>query len=74
MRQAATASMADAVARRSVCRPYPWPTLSIRVYPWPTRTRSVISDMCVRAILKIAAVVEYCGIEPVEWDKRRLTR
>jgi hypothetical protein len=29
------------------------------------------SDMCVLAILKIAAFVESCGIEPVEWDKIR---
>jgi len=26
--------------------------------------------MCELAILKIAAVVESCGIEPVEWDKK----
>lgn len=72
MRQPATASMADAAARRSVCSSclihdqhafHTCTSLAYSSYPF-------CSDM---SILKIAAVVESGGIEPVEWDKRRPT-
>ena len=52
-------------------QPYPGRTLFICVYPLPTPNHSVWACGC---SIKIVVVVESCGIEPVEWDKRGLRR